>query len=493
VRLRAVIERMQELARVGKRPSSMPLLVVYCLYAALQAFKPSEAFFVEYLLSKGIPGLETSREVSRSVMSVYSFSMAPALLVCLALCRVVGCKGVIVLGTFCSVLTTLVTLEARALWLIQLSQVSVAFSFSSFIAFEALQFHGTTATRASYQVVSHCVKAVTLASWSTSSVLGQLLQGRIGNAWLFRITFGCGVCAGVVSLLLPFERDEDGEGGSFDRSSSRPLLMPSSPTHQGSGEAEATRRPSGPLATKAGGALSDFWMVVQSLKRPCILKWTLWWAFSYAIHDLVVADWQILAHVKWTKAAADRGLPLGHSRNGYVWSAAYLVSSLSTLATCRWRMLHKYVDLILAVIPGLMGACLVLMGKGPLVVFYGAFVAYQGLFELSGAVRNASVAREIALVGEYGGVDAAQACERRWQSRTFLTSCVLLFAALLAMVFEAVIQTAVQYAISSSFVDSGVWVGMGVLLWALGFAFSIALAHGRWKHTQRLASRESKP
>ncbi len=112
---------------------------VYSLYMFLHSFRPSEAFLVDFLLSKGVPGMDDERSLSTKVLAVFTYSRGPALILCLVLCRLFGCKAVVCLGSLCGLATTVITITSRSLFCLQLSQASIAFTFASLIAFDALQ------------------------------------------------------------------------------------------------------------------------------------------------------------------------------------------------------------------------------------------------------------------------------------------------------------------------------------------------------------------
>ncbi|QDZ23926.1 folate transporter [Chloropicon primus] len=423
---------------------SLHHVALYTLYAFLLFFKPSEAFLVDFLLSRNIEGVDSEKDLSRSVLAVFTYSRMPALLLCLLLCRVCGCKAVVVLGSLCGLGMTFLTITAGSLPVLQLSQLLAAFAFAGHIAFDALQFSGVTAE--GFQIVSHFTKGFTLASCCVSSLLGQFLRNSVGGSTLFAITMAFEGLACIVALLLP-------GGGGGDRGGEVAPQRPDSAQGQG--------------GSRWGSAKgSPFFEVWQSMWKGQVFLWVLLWVFCYAAHDLVLTNWQILAEVKLEQYSM-------RNLNGYMWSAGYMVSAVLTLVTSSCKGLYAYCPFIMVGAPLIMGLALFGMGLSTIASFYSSFVFFQAAFQLTAAVRNASIARDVGATRE-GGVD-----------RVFVLSAILWAASGAGVGFEAMIQGLIQSVASLSFADEVVWVALGVILSVVSFFFASFFLVCRVKRERR--------
>ena len=431
----------------GRRSVSAKV-VLYTAYVALLTFKPSEAFLVEYLVDKGIEGVDTERALSRSVLAVFTYSRGPALLLCLLLCRFWGCKIVVVLGALCGLATTVLTLFSRSLVLLQVSQVSAAFYFAGLIAFDALQFDGMSL--GTFQLVSHLTKGFTLASCCVSSLLGQCLRGYVGDRALFAMTLGFEAAACLLSLFLP--------GGG---------------TSRGWG-----RRGKGTAMVAQGKAKEPFRDFLASLRQQEILQWTILWTFCYAVHDLVLTNWQILAELKLREFSGRANW------NGYMWSAGYLVSSLLTLGTSSFGVLQGCASFAMVGTPLVMGLALFTMDVAKIASFYLSFVLFQAAFQLTAAVRNAAIAKCVGAPREAGqeegGDDLLTHHHRgsgsdgslRGGDKIFVLSAILWLAGGAGVGLEALVQGVIQSIPALSFADAVVWEAMASFLSILSLCFA---------------------
>ena len=403
--------------RVGRGKKSWTReTALCCLYIALYSFKPSEAFLVDFLSTKGVDGV--------SVFYVFTYSRGPALLLCLLLCRILGCKAVVVAGAVCSLITTALTLTTSKLLLLQVSQASVAFAFASLIGFEALQFNGAKHT---FQMVSHLTKGFMLASCCGSSLLGQTLREYVGDKTLFTITLFFEGMACLVALFLP------------------------------AGANSVLRSKEG---SKEGG---EGWRHVWfALKKGEIFRWTLLWTLCYAVHDLVLTNWQVLAQMKLNE---HYGSSSRMNLNGYMWSAGYLLSALLTLGTSSFKRLYQYCAFVMVGAPLLMGMALFVMGVGTILPFYISFIFFQTAFQLMAAVRNASLAKSVT--EEVENLAGLQNVDT-----TFVLSAVLWFAGGTGVAFESSVQVSIQYLASLSFANQVVWKALASCLFLLSFMFA---------------------
>ena len=401
-------------------------VALYMLYAALFSFKPSEAFLVDFILSRGVDGAQSETEISRQVFSVFTYTRMPALLMCLFLCRFWGCKAVVAWSALCGLATTALTIAGPSLAWLQLSQALASFAFAGHVAFDALQF--SRVEPGTFRLVSHLTKGAELASCCVSSVLGQLLRQRWGERPLFAVTLAFEALAVLVALCLQGAREHP----------------------EGQKRGTRGRRP-----------FSAAW---RSLWHGEVFRWTLVWVFCYAGHDLVLTNWQILAEVK----LRDLNLP---NLNGYTWSAAYLASAAITLAAAPCDLAGGSAHTIQTMAPLAMAAALFGMAssRSGALGMYSSFVVFQCAFQVTAAVRNASVASEVSDgskggggggEGGGGGVDP-----------TFVLSAVLWAASGAGLGLEAAAMAVVQSAARLSFADASVWLGMSSCLGLVGVGF----------------------
>ena len=473
---------------------------LYTLYIVLANFRPSEAFLVDFLLSKEVEGLETERCLSRSVLAVFTYFRGPALLLCLVLCRLLGCKAVVVLGSLCSLATTVLTINTHSLLLLQVGQGLIAFSFASCIAFDALQFNGVRQKK--FQLVSHFTKGFTLASCCASSLLGQSLRRHFGDKNLFAITLGFEILALGVALFLPREqttqKKQDGDG-ERDTGNEHEIGKESQEGHGGlleqgdsnnSKDWKKERRRSRrrwwwwwfyccePFGKGFSEDMRNVWV---AMNQGEIIRWTILWAFCYAIHNLVLTNWQVLAQLRLAESTRMPNL------NGYTLSAGYLMSAVLTLGTSSCGSLYRYCSVIMWGAPALMAMTLFTMGLGNLATLYISFIFFNAVFQVMAAVRTASLAKRLTSETEEEAKDSLGAQDARSledplmggkekrlkvkANTTFVLSVLLWLASAAAVGFEAFAQWALLYLASLSFADQRVWELMASVLGILSFSF----------------------
>ena len=194
----------------------------------------------------------------------------------------------------------------------------------------------------------------------------------------------------------------------------------------------------------------------QVLKEGEIFRWTVLWTFCYAIHNLVLTNWQVLAQLKLDQSNQV-------NLNGYALSGGYMMSAVLTLGTSSCKSLYNYRSVVIIGAPLLMGVTLLGMGYGSLLVFYLSFIFFQAVFQVTAAVRNASVAKRVSHVEDdpplqNGGSKMSKV------NMTFFLSALLWLASVAGVGFEALMQAGMLYVASLSFADVLVWKCMAALL-----------------------------
>ena len=102
------------------------------------------------------------------------------------------------------------------------------------------------------------------------------------------------------------------------------------------------------------------------------------------------------------------------------------------------------------------------MAAGRVASFYSSFVFFQAAFQLTSAVRNASIAKGLKGPGAKQEVD-----------ETFVLSAVLWAACGAGVGLEAVVQGIIQATPSLSFADVLVWKALAAMLTAVSLCFAV--------------------
>merc|ERR1712241_1638149 len=145
-----------------------------------------------------------------------------------------------------------------------------------------------------------------------------------------------------------------------------------------------------------------------------------------------------------------------------MWSAGYLVSAVLALVTSSFQGLYRHCSFIVMVVPSVMGSAVYGMAAGRVASFYSSFVFFQAAFQLTSAVRNASIAKGLKGPGGKQEVD-----------EIFILSAVLWAACGAGVGLEAVVQGTIQATPSLSFADVLVWKALAAMLTAVSLCFAV--------------------
>uniref|UniRef100_A0A7S0PZN8 Solute carrier family 40 protein n=1 Tax=Coccolithus braarudii TaxID=221442 RepID=A0A7S0PZN8_9EUKA len=181
-------------------PGNMSLLLIVCALSALVSFKPSEPFLVAFLHC--VKELSTST-VYHSIFPLWTYAYLALLPSLSAAAELIGCRTVVFIGMAGRVATLLIMLlGGNELWLLQLSQATVAAGFASHPALSAILYQRMPAE--AYARAVGFVGFAGVVADVLSSLLGQVLLD-VGSSLtqLFVISAVATFAATALVLALP--------------------------------------------------------------------------------------------------------------------------------------------------------------------------------------------------------------------------------------------------------------------------------------------------
>jgi hypothetical protein len=345
------------------------MLISLIIFSLFYIFDPSQPFLVEYFRAeKQIP----SSTVVQSIFPIWSYSLLPAQLLVGILSETrIGHRWIIVAGIFSNLLTLACILISKpgTIWLIQLTEVTVAFSFATHSSFFALRYHITG--RDKYQFVTALTRGCMLLGSVMSSMLGQglyLIHGKYPEIVPLRVLFyismlGVGPC--IIIALLKF---------------------PSPKAYQV------------PMVSNDGTSLWNRTVQFSKQVWTCyrnanVIYWSIFIIIAVPIHHLAMTYYQTLFKFLSTEDTK--------VWNGFVVAIAYLIAGLLSLVPTRFETLFdinitgQLTALILSCVSGM---CLWFLSQHVftnMLFVYALFICYHALFELLLVLAMSQIAKSM--------------------------------------------------------------------------------------------------
>ncbi len=277
----------------------------------------------------------------------------------------IGHKWIIVVGILSNVITVVGVLLSPpgSIWLLQITEITVAVSFASHACFSAVRYHMYSKDR--YQFVTALTRGCMLLGHVTSSLLGQglyLLHVHYGVP--LRVLFYTTIVSACPLLLIAILK--------FPPPSKYLVPMAESSTKS---------------------IMSFFKQVYTCYANSHVLFWSLFAIIANPVHHLAITYYQPLFKT------LD---PTTTSWNGLVIALAYLAAAILSLVPTRFETIfdNNVMGQVVAIILSCVGgACLLLMSQYSLnmVSIYALFITYHAIFELLIVLAMSQIAKRMKL------------------------------------------------------------------------------------------------
>uniref|UniRef100_A0A096NIA7 Solute carrier family 19 member 1 n=1 Tax=Papio anubis TaxID=9555 RepID=A0A096NIA7_PAPAN len=267
-------------------------LVCYlCFYGFMAQIRPGESFITPYLL--GPDKNFTPQEVTNKITPVLSYSYLAVLVPVFLLTDYLRYTPVLLLQGLSFVSVWLLLLLGRSVAHMQLMEFFYSVTMAARIAYSSYIFSLVRPAR--YQRVAGYSRAAVLLGVFTSSVLGQLLVtvGRVSFSTLNYISLAFLTFSVVLALFLKRPK--------------RSLFFNRDDRERCEASASELERmnagPGGKLGRALRAACGDSVLarmlreLRDSLRRPQLRLWSLWWVFNSAGYYLVV----YYVHILWNE------------------------------------------------------------------------------------------------------------------------------------------------------------------------------------------------
>ncbi|KAI2596482.1 solute carrier family 19 member 1 [Homo sapiens] len=365
-------------------------LVCYlCFYGFMAQIRPGESFITPYLLG---PDKNFTREqVTNEITPVLSYSYLAVLVPVFLLTDYLRYTPVLLLQGLSFVSVWLLLLLGHSVAHMQLMELFYSVTMAARIAYSSYIFSLVRPAR--YQRVAGYSRAAVLLGVFTSSVLGQLLVtvGRVSFSTLNYISLAFLTFSVVLALFLKrpkrslfFNRDDRGR---CETSASELERMNPGP---GGKLGHALRVACGDsVLARMLRELGD------SLRRPQLRLWSLWWVFNSAGYYLVV----YYVHILWNEV--DPTTNSARVYNGAADAASTLLGAITSFAAgfvkIRWARWSK---LLIAGVTATQAGLVFLLAhtRHPSSIWlcYAAFVLFRGSYQFLVPIATFQIASSLS-------------------------------------------------------------------------------------------------
>nr|XP_011724095.1 folate transporter 1 isoform X1 [Macaca nemestrina]XP_011724096.1 folate transporter 1 isoform X1 [Macaca nemestrina]XP_011724097.1 folate transporter 1 isoform X1 [Macaca nemestrina]XP_011724098.1 folate transporter 1 isoform X1 [Macaca nemestrina]XP_011724099.1 folate transporter 1 isoform X1 [Macaca nemestrina]XP_024645756.1 folate transporter 1 isoform X1 [Macaca nemestrina] len=347
-------------------------LVCYlCFYGFMAQIRPGESFVTPYLL--GPDKNFTPQEVTNKITPVLSYSYLAVLVPVFLLTDYLRYTPVLLLQGLSFVSVWLLLLLGRSVEHMQLMEFFYSVTMAARIAYSSYIFSLVRPAR--YQRVAGYSRAAVLLGVFTSSVLGQLLVtvGRVSFSTLNYISLAFLTFSVVLALFLKrpkrslfFNRDDrercEASASELERMNAGPGGKLGRALRAACGDSVLAR-----MLRELG----------DSLRRPQLRLWSLWWVFNSAGYYLVV----YYVHILWNEV--DPTTNSARVYNGAADAASTLLGAITSFAAgfvkIRWVRWSK---LLIAVVTATQAGLVFLLARTSSIwLCYAAFVLFRGSYQ----------------------------------------------------------------------------------------------------------------
>uniref|UniRef100_A0A2I3SK42 Reduced folate transporter n=1 Tax=Pan troglodytes TaxID=9598 RepID=A0A2I3SK42_PANTR len=364
-------------------------LVCYlCFYGFMAQIRPGESFITPYLLG---PDKNFTREqVTNEITPVLSYSYLAVLVPVFLLTDYLRYTPVLLLQGLSFVSVWLLLLLGHSVAHMQLMELFYSVTMAARIAYSSYIFSLVRPAR--YQRVAGYSRAAVLLGVFTSSVLGQLLVtvGRVSFSTLNYISLAFLTFSVVLALFLKrpkrslfFNRDDRGR------------------CETSASELERMNPGGGKLGHALRVACGDSVLarmlreLGDSLRRPQLRLWSLWWVFNSAGYYLVV----YYVHILWNEV--DPTTNSARVYNGAADAASTLLGAITSFAAgfvkIRWARWSK---LLIAGVTATQAGLVFLLAHtrhpNSIWLCYAAFVLFRGSYQFLVPIATFQIASSLS-------------------------------------------------------------------------------------------------
>nr|XP_021525096.1 folate transporter 1 [Aotus nancymaae] len=366
-------------------------LVCYlCFYGFMAQIRPGESFITPYLLG---PDKNFTREqVTNEITPVLPYSYLAVLVPVFLLTDYLRYTPVLLLQGLSYVSVWLLLLLGRSVPHMQLMELFYSVTMAARIAYSSYIFSLVQPAR--YQRVAGYSRAAVLLGVFTSSVLGQLLvtAGGVSFSTLNYISLAFLAFSVVLALFLKrpkrslfFNRGAAGREPSASAS-----------------ELERMNPGAGGKLGRALRAACRDWVLARmlrelgdSLRRPQLRLWSLWWVFNSAGYYLVV----YYVHILWNEV--NPTTDSARVYNGAADAASTLLGAITSFAAgfvkIRWARWSK---LLIAGVTATQAGLVFLLSRtrhaSHIWLCYAAFVLFRGSYQFLVTIATFQIAASLS-------------------------------------------------------------------------------------------------
>lgn len=384
------------------QPSNSNMKKMITVWLAIFAFfyitDPSQPFLVPYFATKGI----STQTVLYSIFPIWTYSMPIVqIIVGVVSESKIGHKWLITSGAILNIVVLVIVLlcTERQLWLIQVSEVIVAWLFSCHQSFFALRYHVTSPEN--YQFITGLTRGVMLIGQVFGGVIGQSLYlAKVPLHYLFYIAIAFSIpCILISMFIFPSPKDYvvpiDVNPKTLQRGRGR----------EGAEDEYALSQDI--TESKSSSLLRSLWSFPRDLFNCYVsnfevLFWSCFMIASVPVHHLAVTYYQTLF----------RTLDKDRVFNGFLTALAYLFAGLLSLLPARMeKVVERYGTYLGTLLSMLSAICLLLLSfKGmPVFLYYILYVVYHCLFEFTLVMGMSQIAKNLVL-SRFAAVFSLNAC-----------------------------------------------------------------------------------
>ncbi|KAL4833707.1 hypothetical protein H8958_004850 [Nasalis larvatus] len=362
-------------------------LVCYlCFYGFMAQIRPGESFITPYLL--GPDKNFTRKQVTNEITPVLSYSYLAVLVPVFLLTDYLRYTPVLLLQGLSFVSVWLLLLLGHSVVHMQLMELFYSVTMAARIAYSSYIFSLVRPAR--YQRVAGYSRAAVLLGVFTSSVLGQLLVtvGRVSFSTLNYISLAFLTFSVILALFLKRPK--------------RSLFFNRDDRERGEASASELERmnagPGGKLGRTLRAACGDSVLarmlreLGDSLRRPQLRLWSLWWVFNSAGYYLVV----YYVHILWNEV--DPTTNSAQVYNGAADAASTLLGAITSFAAgfvkIRWVRWSK---LLIAGVTATQAALVfLLVHTSSIWLCYAAFVLFRGSYQFLVPIATFQIASSLS-------------------------------------------------------------------------------------------------
>nr|XP_035139066.2 reduced folate transporter isoform X2 [Callithrix jacchus]XP_035139067.2 reduced folate transporter isoform X2 [Callithrix jacchus]XP_035139069.2 reduced folate transporter isoform X2 [Callithrix jacchus]XP_035139070.2 reduced folate transporter isoform X2 [Callithrix jacchus] len=363
-------------------------LVCYlCFYGFMAQIRPGESFITPYLL--GLDKNFTRKQVTNEITPVLSYSYLAVLVPAFLLTDYLRYTPVLLLQGLSYVAVWLLLLLGRTVAHMQLMELFYSITMAARIAYSSYIFSLVQPAR--YQRVASYSRAAVLLGVFTSSVLGQLLVTAAGVSFSTLNYISLAFLTFSVVLALFLKRPKRSLFFNRGAAGREPSASASELERMNPGAGGKLGRA---LRAVCGDSVLARMLreLGNSLRRPQLRLWSLWWVFNSAGYYLVV----YYVHILWNEVEPTTNSVRVY--NGGADAASTLLGAITSFAAgfvkIRWARWSKL--LVAGVTATQAGLVFLLSYTRHIWLCYAAFVLFRGSYQFLVPIATFQIAASLS-------------------------------------------------------------------------------------------------